>query len=61
MSTSYVAVNKNRIDVIEVSSSAADNKLKNVQIFLDTNRYQKNRESLEAAACDRLFAYKRRK
>jgi hypothetical protein len=28
MSTSDVVVNKNRIDVIEVSSSVADNKLK---------------------------------
>jgi len=57
-----VAVNKKRIDVIEVSSSAADNKLKKkVQIALDTNRYQKNRESLVAAAYNRLFGNKRRK
>lgn len=61
MSTSDVVVNKNRIDVIEVSSPAADNKLKNAQIALDTNRYQKNRESLEVAACNRLFGNKSRK
>jgi hypothetical protein len=34
---------------------------KNVQIALDMNRYQKNRESLDAAACNRLFGNKRRK
>jgi len=56
-----VVVNKNRINVIEISSSAAGNKLKNVQIALDTNRYQKNGESLEEAACNRLFGNKRRK
>ena len=56
-----MVVNKNGIDVIEESSSAAGNKLKNVQIALDTSRYQKNRESLEAAACNRLFGNKRRK